>query len=125
MARILIVEDNELVRRAVRLILELAEHEVLEASDGEGGLAALRGETVDAVLADLSMPGMGGLAFAAAVKAKAPGLPLIVMSGGGVAPDGGDLLDAARDAGADLVLRKPFDDRALLDALASLLSRAS
>ncbi len=125
MARILIVEDNELVRRAVRLILELAEHEVLEASDGEGGLAVLRGATVDAVLADLSMPGMGGLAFAAALKAEAPGLPLIVMSGGGIAPDGGDLLDAARDAGADLVLRKPFDDRALLDALASLPPRTS
>lgn len=125
MARILIVEDNELVRRAVRLILELAEHEVLEASDGESGLTVLRGETIDAVLADLSMPGMGGLAFAAAVKAEAPGLPLIVMSGGGIAPDGGDLLDAARDAGADLVLRKPFDDRALLDALASLPPRAS
>ena len=125
MARILIVEDNELVRRAVHLILELAEHEVLEASNGESGLALLASETVDAVLADLSMPGMGGLAFVGAAKAQVPGLPVIVMSGGGIAPDGGDLLEAARNAGADLVLRKPFDDRALLDALASLTLRAS
>lgn len=125
MARILIVEDNELVRRAVRLILELAEHEVLEASDGESGLVLLQSAGVDIVLADLSMPGMGGLAFVGAVKSRAPGLPVIVMSGGGLAPDGGDLLDAARDAGADFVLPKPFDDRALLDLLASLPPRAS
>lgn len=123
MARILIVEDNELVRRAVRLILELADHEVLEAADGEAGLAALKGETIDAVLADLSMPGMGGLAFVRAAKASAPGLPVIAMSGGGVTPDGGDLLEAARKAGADLVLRKPFDDRVLLDALDGLPPR--
>lgn len=125
MARILIVEDNELVRRAVRLILELAEHEVLEASDGEGGLVLLQSAGLDIVLADLSMPGMGGLAFVGAVKSEVPGLPVIVMSGGGLAPDGGDLLDAARHAGADFVLPKPFDDRALLDLLGSLPLRAS
>ena len=125
MARILIVEDNELVRRAVRLILELADHAVVEASDGESGLTHLQDATIDAVLADLSMPGMGGLAFVGATKARVPGLPVIVMSGGGIGPDGGDLLDAARNAGADLVLRKPFDDRTLLDALASLPPRVS
>jgi CheY-like chemotaxis protein len=125
MARILIVEDNELVRRAVRLILELAEHEVGESADGESGLAALARERFDVVLADLSMPGMGGLAFVGAVKTQFSGLPVVVMSGGGVGSDGGDLLEAARGAGADLVLRKPFDDRALLEALASLPPRAS
>ncbi len=123
MSRILIVEDNELVRRAMRLILELAEHEVVEASDGEAGLALLDGATPDIVLADLSMPGMGGIAFLAAAKQRAPRLPVIVMSGGALSPDGVDLLEVARQAGADRVLRKPFDDRTLLDALAALLPR--
>jgi two-component system, cell cycle sensor histidine kinase and response regulator CckA len=80
--RILIVEDDPLVREMARRSLSEAGHEVLQAADGQTALDLVsRGARVDAVLTDLAMPGMGGRELARRLWESRPGLPVVFMSG--------------------------------------------
>jgi DNA-binding response OmpR family regulator len=81
--RILVVEDEEMVRRMACRALEDYGYRVLEASDGSAALALLsRGdEPVDLVLCDIVMPGLSGPALGAALAELRPGIPIIYMSG--------------------------------------------
>ncbi len=64
MARILVVDDEESIRRVLRLLFERAGHMVVEAESGDVALAMLPGEACpDAVVSDVLMPGLSGLAF--------------------------------------------------------------
>lgn len=75
MARILIVDDDEDVRRVLRLLLERAGHVVVEAESGDDALAMLSGEECpDAVVSDVLMPGISGLAFYRELVVRVPSL---------------------------------------------------
>ncbi|MEO7244383.1 MAG: response regulator transcription factor [Rubrivivax sp.] len=83
MIRVVIVDDHAIVRTGLRQFL--SEHVDLrvtgEASDGKEVLELLRQGDVDVILMDLSMPGHGGVDALAAVKARAPDLPVLILSG--------------------------------------------
>ncbi|MEP7281187.1 MAG: response regulator transcription factor, partial [Rubrivivax sp.] len=83
MIRVVIVDDHAIVRTGLRQFL--SEHVDLrvtgEASDGKEVLELLRQGEVDVILMDLSMPGHGGVDALAAVKARAPDLPVLILSG--------------------------------------------
>jgi len=81
--RILVVEDEEMVRHMACRALEEFGYEVLEATDGETALARFDAEEVpvDLVLCDIVMPGLSGPALGAALAERAPELPIIFMSG--------------------------------------------
>jgi two-component system cell cycle sensor histidine kinase/response regulator CckA len=80
--RILIVEDDPLVREMARRSLSEAGHEVLQAADGRTALDLVsKGARVDVVLTDLAMPGMGGRELARRLWESRPGLPVVFMSG--------------------------------------------
>ncbi|UCG85471.1 MAG: response regulator [Gemmatimonadota bacterium] len=81
MARILIAEDEALVRNTLRRILELDGHEVVEAENGEVALALFREQHCDLVIADLFMPVMDGLELLNELSQKFPGTKLIAISG--------------------------------------------
>lgn len=75
MARILIVDDDESVRRVLRLLLERAGHAVVEAESGDDALAMLPSEACpDAVVSDVLMPGISGLAFYQELVVRVPSL---------------------------------------------------
>jgi DNA-binding response OmpR family regulator len=79
--RVLIVDDNEDVRRILELRLGLAGFDVGGAANGREGLAALRGATWDLVLLDLVMPEVDGFEFLAALRSAAePAPPVVVMT---------------------------------------------
>src|SRR5690606_28506085 len=104
-ATVLLAEDEPALRRLARMTLERRGYRVLEAEDGEAAVALFerhRGEIALAVL-DLAMPRRGGLDALRAMRASAPALPAVVMSGR-VDPA---LEQDGRDAGAR-VLAKPF-----------------
>ncbi|MEO7458288.1 MAG: PAS domain S-box protein [Gemmatimonadaceae bacterium] len=78
---ILVVEDEDAVRRVARRALELQGYSVLDAPDGESALEMARGHHIDLVVSDVMMPGMLGPAFAAKLRATHPNLPVMFMSG--------------------------------------------
>ncbi len=108
---ILLIDDDEQCRAAVRMMLQAMGHHVTEAGGGEEGLRALRSQRADLVLCDLFMPRANGLQVIPALRRQFPGVRVVAISGGL------DELDIAPLFGADALLAKPFDMAALRGAL--------
>jgi CheY-like chemotaxis protein len=107
MATILIIDDEEMIRRTLRLGLEMAGHQVWDAGDGAEGLRLLRRHEVDLVCCDLFMPGQEGLETIRQLRAEFPEVKVVAMSGGGFNGTLG-LLSVAQKLGATRLLPKPF-----------------
>jgi CheY-like chemotaxis protein len=122
LAKILIIDDEDLVRFALRQVLEDVGYSVEEAEDGEKGLDRLANSNgVDLVITDIVMPNKEGVETIAEIKDAHPDLPVLAVSGGGRVGKV-DYLGNSREAGASDTLRKPFTDAALLAKVAALLS---
>ena len=107
MGRILLIEDDDMVRSSLAKILILMGHTVVEARDGKEGLALFAESGADLVITDLVMPEKEGLEVMMELKKTHPNTKVIAISGGGRrAP--GDILKIARHLGAARVLAKPF-----------------
>ncbi len=115
----LVVDDEELYRRALERILVRVGHTVTTARDASEALAAVSSETLDLVLADIRMPGLSGLELVRQIHDVEPDLPCIVITGYG-GPE--QSVDALR-AGAFWYLEKPFD-QANLDVVRKLVEQA-
>ena len=83
-ARILIIDDEPVLRMTFRHILEEEGHEVLDAEDGEAGVAMCRESHPDLVITDMIMPKQAGSATVAILTKEFPAMPVIAMSGAGV-----------------------------------------
>ena len=116
-ARILVVDDELEVRRALADMLELEGYVPVECPDGMAALRALERESFDLVLTDLGMPGLGGWEVARAVRQRHPSMPVGLITGWA---DSIDATDAARH-GVDFLLAKPFRRRDLHEVLARVL----
>jgi DNA-binding response OmpR family regulator len=122
--RVLLIEDNALARFAMFEILEDAGFEVEEASSGDQGIALQHKKPFDLVVTDIIMPKKDGLDTIKELKAAFPSLLIIAVSGGGRNRDV-DSLEAARKAGADRVLHKPFTSQELVEIVESLFAGCS
>jgi two-component system cell cycle sensor histidine kinase/response regulator CckA len=110
---VLIIDDEDLVRDVVARMIEDLGYSAVAARDGETGLDLIEQRMVDAVLVDMTMPGMTGADVINTLRARYPGLPVVLCSG----------YDRARTGGvsADAYLPKPFRIEALERTLAKLL----
>ncbi len=109
--RVLVVDDNADMREVLGLILKIAGHAVEAVGDGEWALARLREAQFDLILLDLIMPGLGGLDFLDAYRARCPGprVPVVLSS---ASPE--RLARLAGTEGVDAVLPRPFEIGQLL-----------
>ena len=122
MARIIVIDDDQLLRTTVRRALESEGHEVREADEGEQGLALLAAQPADLLITDIFMPGQDGIVTLVRMRKEFPGLKVIVMSGGGM--DGRlDFLEDARMLGAVATLRKPFGPADVRRVVADVLKQ--
>ncbi len=114
-ARILIVEDQAPLRACLRIMLELEGHRVTEACNGSEALNLFNTGEYDLVITDFEMPVMQGNTLAVALKLLAPSMPILMVTGSGM---------ARRDASnpVDALLTKPFTATDLRCALGKLLS---
>jgi CheY-like chemotaxis protein len=119
MARVLVIDDNASLRALLRLRLEEAGHEVLEAADGDEGLRLYREAGADLVLCDLFLPGKDGVETIRELG-EAGGPRVIAMTGDSDL-SAGPLLRIAELLGAVASLRKPFGDEELLGAVRAAL----
>ncbi|OFX07800.1 MAG: hypothetical protein A2516_03585 [Alphaproteobacteria bacterium RIFOXYD12_FULL_60_8] len=116
MVRVLIVDDDELVRFTIREILEEVHHEVQEAKDGTEAMKHLFQGRYDVLLVDMIMPGQMGLTVIQRFRGLDPKLKIIAISGSGRTSgiDPLDMFHQAHIAGANLCLQKPFTQDTLL-----------
>jgi len=120
-ARVLVVDDEAMVRDVLAGQLEDAGFDVLLAEDGAEALGLIAGgEGVDVLVTDLSMPGMNGLAVIRDAQEQRPGLPAILLTG--YAGDGAVLAAGGSVSGAFLLLRKPIPIQDLIDRIQALLA---
>ena len=119
MARILVVDDDPLIRRMLERTLAGAGHTVVSAMDGEEARRLLGlVPPVDLVITDIDMPEIDGLQIIASLRRDGSPTPILALS----ARTGRDSrLPMATAFGADRTLVKPFDLRQLLDAVDRLL----
>ena len=115
--RVLIVDDDPAIWRVVSALLDLDEYGLLEAADGQAALEVVKVERPDLVILDLTMPRLDGLRACQALRSdpELAGTRVLVLTG----RDQPDDRAAARDAGADAYLVKPFSSLALPDATSS------
>ncbi len=112
--RILVIEDEEKLRRVVQLQLQTSGYEVEQAATAEDGLGAA--ERVDLVLTDLRLPGMSGLEFLERMQTARPGLPVVLMTAFGSVETA---VEAMKKGAADFLV-KPFS----LDHLTAVVEKA-
>ena len=122
MARVLVIDDEPDVRWLIRMSLERAGHEVLDAEDGLRGVAIAMKQHPDVIVLDLMMPVMDGYGVLAelAKDPRTADVPVLVLSARAIPEEA----ERATQAGARRFLEKPFDPDDLADELAEVLRRA-
>lgn len=121
MAKILVVDDEELARFSIRDTLEKADHEVEEAENGVKALEMQGASPFDLIITDIIMPEKEGVETIVELKQLYPSLKIIAISGGGRTRNM-DFLKLAKDLGADSILSKPFSDEDLMEHVNACLS---
>ncbi|HXM38562.1 MAG TPA: response regulator [Gemmatimonadales bacterium] len=122
-ARIIVIDDEEPIRRLIRRVLESNGYSVFEASDGGAGLKLLAQEAADLVITDIFMPGEDGIVTLRRIRKEFPSTKVIVISGGD-STGALDMRDQAQSLGAVRTLGKPFTATELLRLVEGVLGGA-
>ena len=115
--RVLVVENEEHVRKTVGLALKQGGYEVIEAADGEQAIQTIQAETqaqpVNAIICDLALPKLSGNEVIAFIRAKLPSVPIIVLTGH---PDVQGAASLFKQGVVDYLV-KPAQAQTLLDSV--------
>ena len=120
MLDVLVVDDEESIRRVVRAALEMDGLTAIAVADAETALALFRESTPRLVVADIFLPDMDGIELLTALRREAPDIPVVLMSGGGRYGNVSPLM-AAKHLGATATLEKPFTPKALVEVVRKAL----
>jgi putative two-component system response regulator len=121
MSRILVIDDEDVIRMLVVEILESVGYEVTSAESAEVALALLEDADFDLVVSDVIMPGLSGLELLESVRARRASLPVVLVTGAGTY----DTLSQALTRGAAGLVTKPFAHSDLQAAVGDALERAT
>lgn len=120
MKRILIIDDDEMIRELLRQILEKEGYEIIEASDGSKASLILSEKPTDLVITDIIMPDKEGIETIRELKKDYPNVKIIAMSGGGrIGPI--PYLKIAKSMGACKTFTKPIHRLELIAAVKELI----
>jgi DNA-binding NtrC family response regulator len=118
--RILVADDDASIRSSLGKVLTIAGYEVILAMDGSEAARLWRERGADLVIVDLFMPEKDGVETIVELREHSPGVPIIVMSGGGAAKRM-DLLPDVKLLGATVTIEKPFLPAEMLQLVETLL----
>jgi putative two-component system response regulator len=119
--RVLVIEDEEVVRSLIVEVLEDAGYDVMQADRAERGLELIADDTPSVVISDIVMPGLSGLELLESVRGSHPSLPVVLVTGAGTYGN----LTRALSYGASGVVVKPFSHSDLVNAVRAALKRAT
>lgn len=111
--RILVIDDNDMIRDMMCTILVDAGYRVVAAANGKEGLDALAAQPIDLILTDILMPEKEGIETIIEVRKIRPDMKIVAISGGGRVHNFDPLVIAGK-IGADVTLAKPFEPEDLL-----------
>ena len=120
MASILVIDDEDEVRYAIRAVLEDQGHSISEAGTGRAGLEAIDSQPYDLVICDIIMPDKEGIETIVEIKQRLPDQKIVAISGGGRIKKE-DYLAVAAAVGATYTVSKPFDADTLTDMVNAIL----
>jgi CheY-like chemotaxis protein len=115
--RILVIDDEEPVRKVLSKILSQVNHQVKVTRNGEEGIQLVKEKEFDIVLTDLGMPGISGWEVCKIVKKMYPHLPVGMITGWGMELD----QEKVEETGVDFVVSKPFDFNQILQVVAETM----
>ena len=124
MADVLLIDDMNLVRGAIRAILTRAGHAVTEATGGEAGISLLQKQHFDLVVTDMIMPDQDGSDVLNFLQSMGSRPKILAISGGSSDVSAEEALRLARQQ-ADAAMAKPFDNRELVATVDRLLQHAA
>ena len=123
MARILVVEDDHVIRELLVVNLKMEGHEAVTAADGNEALEAVARQHPDVVLLDMMLPGLDGWEITSRLKAdkQTSAIPIVALSARAMQAD----IDRGRELGVDHYVTKPFDPIDLMKLVDSLAADRS
>ncbi len=130
--KLLVVDDDSLIRRSLSAVLRLAGYEVSEAAGGTEALELLEKTTPDLVITDFNMPQLNGMQVLREIQARQPDLPVILVTGYGTVEQAVEAMKAGAydyvskpiiDDEMKMVIRRALDDRTLRDENSDLRKR--
>ncbi|WP_454618802.1 response regulator [Bradyrhizobium cenepequi] len=127
MPRVLVVDDDLMVGAAIEVCLKRKGFDVTVADGGEAGMVALEERSFDVMLIDVFMPHMSGFESIRIFHERAPGIPIVAMSGYAFAnaERAPDFLRMTLELGAARCLRKPFTPAALITTVNECLGQSA
>jgi DNA-binding NtrC family response regulator len=121
MSRVLVIDDDEMVLKALSIYLSGSGFTILTTADGPQGITIYNQEKPDVVILDIGLPSLDGLEVLKQLKRSDPNAKIIICSGYGSATT----IDEAMQNGAYAFLNKPFDVEAMIRLIVSALRSES
>jgi CheY-like chemotaxis protein len=118
-SEILLIDDDDLLRRFIVALLEKRQYSVQSTDSGEAGIKLAAQSAFDLVITDMGLPGVSGLETVKQIRQHRRDIKILAISGSGSSK--GDALDDALRSGADAVLTKPFEPVEFLTLVAALV----
>ncbi len=115
---ILLIEDDDVLRKIIEEFLEESEYVVLEAKDGLEGIEMINKEAFDLIITDVVLPYVSGIGVIKMAKTRCPEIPIICITGYGYFPE-----KLAEEEQADRIFHKPFEFKELAEAIKTLLEQ--
>ncbi|MBY0586276.1 response regulator [bacterium] len=121
-ARLLVVEDQDDTRTLLVETLQEKGYEVFESSSGADVARLAAQQSFDLIITDILLPDKDGLEVILEIRKRDPKMRFLAISGGGQTLSAQDCLYSAQAFGAQMVLRKPFQNQTFLNAVETILS---
>lgn len=127
MAKILVVDDDRIVRLLLQEMISREGHTVSAFENAQDALASVSKAPPELVITDIFMPEKSGLEMIVELRRVAPEIPIIAISGDSASREGGhvECLEVAKCLGSSRILEKPFTKQQVLDAVRKALAEAS